>query len=137
MRYGHSTTGRTIIMTAELAHWMLIAGRILMGGFYVVAGVHHFFLLEPLAQLISARKIPAPRLILIVGSLFQSVAGLLLALSVASMWAALGLIIFTLIASVMLLNFWDQAGEQRRSALTQWQCNLALIGGLLALAVTQ
>jgi putative oxidoreductase len=124
-------------MTPELAHWMLIAGRILMGGFYVVAGVHHFFLLEQLTTMIGARKIPAPRFILITGSLLQSAAGLLLALGIAPAWAALGLIMFTLMASVMLLNFWDLAGDQRHGALTQWQSNLAVIGGLLALAVIQ
>lgn len=107
-----------------------------MGGFYVVAGVHHFFELDQLASLIGARHVPAPRFVLISGSLFQSVAGILLALGICQMWAALGLIVFTLAASVMLLNFWDQAGDPRRNALTQWRSNVALIGGLLALAVT-
>jgi hypothetical protein len=37
----------------------------------------------------------------------------------------------------MLLNFWDQHGDQRRNAITQWQCNLALIGGLLTQAAMQ
>jgi putative oxidoreductase len=50
------------------------------------------------------------------------------------MLAAMALIIFTLVASAMLLNFWTMKGDERRHAFTQWQCNLALIGGLLAVA---
>lgn len=49
------------------------------------------------------------------------------------LWTATGLIVFTLTASVMLLNFWKQADVQRRNSITQWHRNLALIGGLLSL----
>lgn len=105
-----------------------------MGGFYLAAGVHHFIILDPMTKLMAAQQMPAPKAVLIAGSLFQSLAGLLLIAGVFQMWAAVGLIVFTLIASVMLLNFWHLDGDQRRTAFTQWQCNFALIGGLLALA---
>ena len=124
-------------MTGEMAQWVVVSGRILMGGFYVVAGVHHFLVLDPLTQMIAARHVPAPKFVLMAGSLFQLVAGLLLMSGVWHTGAALGLIIFTLTASLMLLNFWDQHGDQRRNAITQWQCNLALIGGLLTQAAMQ
>jgi putative oxidoreductase len=59
----------------------------------------------------------------------------LLMVGIFPMLAAMALIIFTLLASAMLLNFWTMKGDERRHAFTQWQCNLALIGGLLAVAV--
>ena len=123
-------------MTPELAHWMIVAGRVLMGGFYVIAGVDHFRALDQLTKLIAARNVPAPRLVLIAGSLAQMVAGLLLMVGEFQEFAALGLVIFTLVAGVMLLNFWDKNGDERRTAVSHWRSNLALIGGLLALAVT-
>jgi hypothetical protein len=58
---------------------------------------------------------------LLAGSLLQILAGRLLMLGI---WP------------LMLLNFWHQTGDQPRNSITQWQCNLALIGGLLSLAVT-
>jgi putative oxidoreductase len=85
--------------------------------------------------MIAAREVPAPRLVLVVGSLLQIVAGLLLMVGTFPIVAAIALIGFTLVASTMLLNFWAMNGDERRNAITQWQCNLALIGGLLALAV--
>jgi putative oxidoreductase len=122
-------------MTPDVAHWMIVSGRILMGGFYVIAGVHHFYLVDPLTKMIAARGVPAPGFVLILGSLLQLVAGLLLMVGIFPMVAAIALIIFTLAASAMLLNFWTMQGDERRHAFTQWQCNLALIGGLLAVAV--
>jgi putative oxidoreductase len=113
---------------------MIVIGRVLMGGFYVVAGAHHFLTLDPMTKLIAAQNVPAPKAILIFGSLFQSVAGLLLIAGLFQLCAAIGLIVFTLTASLMLLRFWRLDGELRRNAMTQWRCNLALIGGLLALA---
>ena len=104
-----------------------------MGSFYVMAGVHHFLILDRMTKLMAAQNVPAPQTVLIAGSLFQSIAGLLLIAGVLQAWAAIALILFTLIAGVMLLNFWHLEGDLRRSAITQWRCNLGLIGGLLAL----
>ena len=122
-------------MTPDVARWMIVAGRIPMGGFYVIAGVHHFYLLDRLTATISARNIQAPKFVLIAGSLLQVVAGLMLMVGLFPAFAAMALIIFTLAASALLLDFWAMNGDERRNAITQWQCNLALIGGLLAFAV--
>ena len=121
-------------MTPELAHWTIVAGRVLMGGFYLHAGVEHFRTLDQLTKLIASRNVPAPRLVLLAGSLLQAVAGLLLMVGQFQTLAALGLAIFTLAAGVLLLNFWDKNGDERRTAVSHWQSNLALIGGLLTLA---
>jgi putative oxidoreductase len=48
--------------------------------------------------------------------------------------AAFGLIIFTLAASVMLLNFWEMEGTARDSAINSWKSNMAIVGGLLTVA---
>ena len=121
-------------MSFTLAHVLLVVGRLLLGGLYVFAGVRHFFLIPPLTQAIAARGVPFPRFVLLAGSAFQFVCGLLL---IGGPWvpaAAFGLIVFTLIASVMLLNFWDMQGEARHNTINVWLQNLAIIGGLLIAA---
>ena len=121
-------------MPSDLLHPLTVLGRLLLGGLYVFAGVCHFFLIPPLTQAIAARGVPFPRLVLLSGSSFQLVLGLLL---IAGLWvpvAAFGLIVFTLIASVMLLNFWDMQGEARHNTVNVWLQNLAIIGGLLIAA---
>ena len=109
-------------------------GRLLLGGLFVVGGVHHFFGLSGLTQFMSARGVPAAKLVLIVGSVFQAVAGLALIVGLHAFWAAIGLVAFTLIASAIFLNFWSHQGEARANAIKGWQSNLAIVGGLLIAA---
>ncbi|MBY3238804.1 DoxX family protein [Rhizobium laguerreae] len=113
---------------------MLALGRLLLGGLYVAGGVHHFFVIVPLTDAIEARGVPFAKGVLVFGSMFQIVAGILLMFGLFVTAAAFGLIIFTLAATVMLLNFWDMQGTARDSAINSWKTNLAIIGGLLIAA---
>jgi putative oxidoreductase len=64
------------------------------------------------------------------------VAGGLFVVGIWTTASAFGLILFTLAASVMLLNFWDMEGPARETFKQAWQTNLAIIGGLLIAAAT-
>jgi putative oxidoreductase len=92
------------------------------------------FALPNITHALAARGIPAARLVLVAGSVFQIVAGIALIAGIQTLWAAVGLIVFTLIASVMLVNFWSMEGPARAGAIGTWKSNLALIGGLLITA---
>lgn len=109
-------------------------GRLLLGGLFVYGGIQHFFIIGGLSQAIAARGVPFPKSVLIIGSAFQTVAGALLIVGVAVPYAAIGLVIFTLAASVMLLNFWSMEGPARQAAAQNWELNAAIIGGLLVAA---
>ncbi|MDC9811747.1 MULTISPECIES: DoxX family protein [Rhizobium] len=116
------------------AFMMLVLGRLLLGGLYVAGGIHHFFVIVPLTDAIEARGIPFAKWVLLFGSIFQIVAGTLLILGLFVTAAAFGLIVFTLAAMIMLLNFWDMQGTARESAINSWKTNMAIIGGLLIAA---
>lgn len=102
-----------------------------MGALFVAGALHHCVAFQQVAQQIAARGIPMPRLVLVVGSLWQTIAGVLLILDVKVAYAALALVAFTLAASVMLLDFWNKQGAERTGMLTGWRLNIAIIGGLL------
>lgn len=85
-------------------------GYALFGLFYVAGGIHHFTSLSFFAQMLDKRRIPLPKPVLVIGSLFQIIAGSLLALQVATHTAAIGLAVFTVISSLMLLDFWRWLG---------------------------
>ena len=123
-------------MEAEFSALLLVLGRVLLGGLVVYAGLHHFFIMPPLTAMIGARGVPAPRIVLIAGSIFQIVAGGLFVVGIWTTASAFGLILFTLAASVMLLNFWDMEGPARETFKQAWQTNLAIVGGLLIAAAT-
>ncbi|MBX5192176.1 DoxX family protein [Rhizobium sp. NZLR3b] len=113
---------------------MIVLGRLLLGGIYVAGGIHHFFVIVPLTDAIEARGVPLAKSVLLSGSMFQIVAGLLLMLGLFVTAAAFGLILFTLAATIMLLNFWDMQGTARDSAINTWKTNMAIIAGLLITA---
>ena len=79
-------------------------------------------------------KTTALALVLIAGSVFQTLAGLALVVGYRAFWAAIGLVAFTLIASAIFLDFWNHEGEARANAIKGWQSNLAIVGGLLVAA---
>jgi putative oxidoreductase len=118
----------------DYAQILTLVGRVLLGGLYVVGGIHHFFALPGITAALAARGVPMARAALIGASLFQAVAGLLFVLGIWVAPAAIGLVVFTVIASSLLLNFWDMEGPPRDAARLSWQTNLAIIGGLLIAA---
>jgi putative oxidoreductase len=118
----------------ELSEVLLMVGRLLLGGVFVLGGVHHFFILPGLTAAMQARGVPAARWVLIIGSGFQIAAGLALMLGFHAGWAALGLVLFTVIATVIFLNYWDLEGAAREPARQGFQANVAIIGGLLIAA---
>jgi putative oxidoreductase len=113
---------------------MGLLGRLLLGAYFAWAGLHHFTSLAPIAASMTARGVPAARAVLVIGSIFQTVCGLALMFGFCPAWAALGLVLFTIVASLMFLDFWNKQGEARAGAVSTWKTNLALIGGLLIAA---
>jgi putative oxidoreductase len=122
------------LLTPELSSALLSAGRFLLGGLFVVGGLRHLFVFHGVSETMRARGVPFAPLLLLGGTIFQILAGLLLMAGWLVMAAALGLALFTLLASIMMLNFWSLEGEARSAAIGGWQSNLAIIGGLLIAA---
>jgi putative oxidoreductase len=118
----------------EGAAVLLVLGRVLLGGLFLFAGIRHFFLLEPLTGLLASRGVPAPRLALIAGSVWEGVFGALLILGIAVPLAAFALVGFTIVATALCLNFWTMEGQQREVALNGALTNIGVVGGLLIAA---
>jgi putative oxidoreductase len=121
-------------MYAETTAFLSIAGRFLLGGMFVVGGSRHFFIYPEIVAAMRARGVPAPALALMAGTAFQIAAGACLALGILVAPAAVGLVGFTVTASIMMLNFWDMEGPARENARNNFQSNVAIIGGLLIAA---
>jgi putative oxidoreductase len=123
-------------MPGEIADILIVVGRVLMGVYFVTGGVKHFTEVPQLVGAMTARGVPFPKQVMIAGSVWQIVLGVLVMTGPFVMWAALCLVLFTLLASIMFLDFWNKQGAERATAETGAQTNLALIGGLLVAAAT-
>jgi len=106
-------------------------GFILLGGVFVWAGTEHFWNFRTVTGMLADKGLPAAKVLLALGSVVKIVAGLCLAIGVMRSYAAVALILFTIAASLMALNFWRYAGAERQGLRSAFVINVAVIGGLL------
>jgi putative oxidoreductase len=119
---------------SELIPALVTIGRVLLGFLFVAGGLRHIMNFSAIAGDMKRMGLPFPRFLLTAGTAFQITAGTLLSLGMLVSPAALGLIAFTIVASVMMLPFWSMAGDARTSALLNWLSNVGIVGGLLLAA---
>lgn len=110
-------------------------GFILLGGVFVWAGLEHFLRFRAVTGQLGEHGFPAPVPLLAAGSTLEVTAGLCLVLGFYRPYAAIALIVFTIAASVLALNFWRYSGTQREGLRSIFIVNVAVVGGLL-LAMT-
>ncbi len=118
-------------MSIENIQWVEVLARVLLGSLFVIGGLEHFRIVAELAARLAQRGVPQSRLLVRLGTAFQIIAGALLMAGLWVPWAALGLIGFTIAASLLMLNFWSMEGGVRAQAQNQFLTNIAVIGGLL------
>jgi putative oxidoreductase len=106
-------------------------GFVLLGGLFVWAGGLHLITFKDVTAIIAARGFPAPAFLLAAGSIVELVCGLALILDIGRPYAAAALIIITMAASVMMLDFWRYSGAERIGLRSAFATNIAVIGGLM------
>jgi putative oxidoreductase len=119
---------------AGVAPMLVVVGRALLGCLFVAGGLRHLPVFDAIAKDMAKRGVPFPHVALAAGTAFQIAAGALLILGMFVVPAALGLIVFTIAATLMMLNFWNMAGETRVWCINNWLSNIGIIGGLLLVA---
>ena len=76
-----------------------------------------------------------PYALAVVGPVVEFLGGLALVLGVATPYAVLALIAFMFVATGISHRFWEYAEPARRAQLINFEKNIAMTGGLLALFV--
>src|SRR3990167_10668676 len=112
-------------------NFMAIFGRIIIGLFFVIAGVVNIFQWEPNLQVLQKHALYSPTPMLITGITAQIVLGALLIIGLAKRTCATLLILFTLASMFLYLDFWNTTGTQEVVIFTQFLDDFAIIGGLL------
>ena len=128
-----SARGETMTKS-ELIPVLLTTGRILLGCLFVLGGIRHVMNFSAIAGDMQRMGFPLPSFLLAAGTTFQIVAGTLLILGLFVFPVALGLIAFTIAATIMMLPFWRMQGDSRVWAILNWFSNVGIVGGLLLAA---
>jgi len=112
--------------------YLFLLGRLLYGGYFVVAGFNHFKNLGAMTEYSKYKKIPAPKLAVLVSGLLILLGGLGILLGVYVRIAIVFITIFLVIVTPSMHNFWAiQDPQMRMNERINFGKNVALLGAVL------
>jgi putative oxidoreductase len=117
------------------ASWLDTAGRLLMVAFFLAVGLRNLqkVHIEDHVKRLTNFKAPFPRITFWVGQAMEFVG---CALVLFNWYPAVGvvlLLVFTIVASALLLRFWEVEGPMRTGMQNGMLANIGIVGGLLLL----
>jgi len=116
--------------------WLDTAGRFLIVGFFVIVWVrnlssHH---VEDHIKRLTHFKTPSPRVAFWAGMVLDAAGCLMVLTNWHPAIGVLCLIAFTVLASLLLLRFWEMEDPMKRTGMQNgFLANIAVVGGLLLL----
>jgi putative oxidoreductase len=118
-------------------NFLLLAGRILLGWIFVESGFRKLIGMDAFTASLVRRHVPWPAVLGWIGAIAEFVGGAAILLGVWTRCAALAIIVFVIIATLIGHRYWEIAdAAARRVQQTNFAKNLTIIGGLILLAVT-
>jgi putative oxidoreductase len=112
--------------------WRLV-GRILLGGIFVVSGYGKLMGLAAFAASLEKNGVPYASAVAPVGASVEFFGGVAIVLGVEVRSAALLMIAFVIVATLISHRFWELQDAARRAQVTQFSKNMAIIGGFALL----
>jgi uncharacterized membrane protein YphA (DoxX/SURF4 family) len=111
---------------------LLIIGRILFALIFINSGFAHLTKLDAMTGYAQYKKVPAPKLAVIVTGLMIILGGLYIAVGLWADLGALFLAVFLLLSAFMMHNFWtlDDAAAKQTETINFFK-NLSLAGAAL------
>ena len=106
-----------------------LAGRVLLGGFFIISGVRHFQHLAMMAGFTGSKGVPAPRLAVIVSGLMIVLGGISILLGVRPHWGIVLVSAFLLPVTLLMHQYWKQTDPMMRiNDQVNFTKNVALLG---------
>ena len=112
----------------------LALGRLALAAIFLVSGYGKLVGLSGAAAYIGSKGLPAPMVLAVLAGIGEVVLGAAVALGFKARLAALGLAVFTVLATAFFHDFWNMQGADYGAQRIHALKNLAIIGGLLVLA---
>ncbi|HEY0834692.1 MAG TPA: DoxX family protein [Azospirillum sp.] len=135
--YGKRSSGTTSWeprTTTGLQDLLLLLARVLIGAIFVESGFGKLTDLAGFTAGLEGMGVPMPMVLGGIGAVVEFFGGLAIVLGAWTWLAAILVAGFTVVATLLAHRFWDVPAEQQRMQFIQFMKNLAIIGGLLALA---
>jgi putative oxidoreductase len=118
----------------EIMDIVLLVGRILFGGFFIMSGLNHFQNVGMMSGYAGSKNVPFPRLAVIGSGVMLVAGGASVLLGIVPVVGPLVLVLFLLSTLATMHDFWNLKDPQQRAAeQVNFLKNVALIGASLAL----
>lgn len=121
-------------MKKSVVNTFLLVARILIGITFLVAGLHKALFWDGPAMWMASKGLPFVPFLLGTAMVVELVAAVLLFAGVKVKQTAIGLILLLLPMTLIMHTFWNMEGMMFQTAMMDFIQNMAIIGGLLALA---
>jgi putative oxidoreductase len=119
-----------------MPYTLILIGRVIFGAFFLIAGIRNFTRFADRTTMETNYGFPLPAPILAVGFATQLFGGLALILGFRTVWAALALIGFLILATALFHNLFRFTGTERDPHLYFALVNITLASGLLMVIAT-
>src|SRR5262245_27362840 len=135
VQYGARTSSQDVgVATAvDRSDFWLLVGRILLGGIFVISGYGKLMGLAAFAASLEKNGVPYASALAPVGAAVEFFGGLAIVLGIEVRYAALLMVAFVIVATLISHRFWELDDPARRAQVTQFSKNVAIIGGFLLL----
>ena len=118
------------------ASFLLLLGRVLMGGIFVQSGFGKLTGLDAFTNMLAQRGVPMPSIWSPIGAAVEFFGGLAIVFGLYTRYAAVLMILFVIVATAISHRYWEFADlGQRRIQEVNFFKNLTMIGGFLFLIV--
>ena len=113
---------------------IIVIGRILFGGFFLMSGINHFTKLEAMTGYAKYKKLPAAKLGVLISGVMLVIGGITIILGYYADLGALLLAIFLVLAAVIFHNFWKETdATAKQNEMLGFMKDIALAGAALIL----
>lgn len=121
--------------TAAQPDLALLVGRILLVAIFPISAWSKITGWPGIVQMLAQQGAPLPMPGGVLAILVEMLAALLVILGLWTRWAAVALMLYVAGATIIAHRFWDVAPPQQFGQMMQFLKSLAMIGGLLLLAL--
>lgn len=116
--------------------WILLLGRILYGGFFVMGGAMHFMKLKDMTEYARMKGAPMPQMSTIITGMVIMLSGLGIVFGVYQSIALLAIAAFLVVITPIMHAFWKVSDpNMKMMEMQMFLKNMALLGAALALYV--
>ncbi len=118
----------------EYTDILFLVGRLLLGGYFVRAGINHFMHAEMMAGYAGSKGVPASKMAVVGSGILALLGGLGITLGVYVTYAVACLVLFLVPVTFMMHAFWKvQDPMQKMSESINFYKNMGLLGAILML----